>query len=204
MTPIPLVTHDPWPLMPDKCPADLHFIDWLNQQARPGGREVARELYWHILHMGPGQHHLVGRQAWRIGSGFAVTAITNSPGEVESYVRLAAADADLARHYHVLFDDIYQLRPQCLPVAWVATLFHLGEADDDRRLRYASLDIRFVIETVLSQLVGAGRLLFYTGSSAWDRVEPVVKLMASDFDPDEQTLQLDEDFKTLRVYRHMK
>ena len=42
-----------WPLIVDKCPCDVHFLEWLEQQKIAGAA---------IFHFGTGEHHVIARR----------------------------------------------------------------------------------------------------------------------------------------------
>src|SRR5688572_4556578 len=96
-----------WPWQPDKCPADLQFMEWLD---KVGPGEC-------IFHMGTGMHHNVGLTCE--DRGIACLGITAS---IEEYL-----NTPFSHLYQVMFGDIYQIDPRLLPHVSVMTLFHLGE-----------------------------------------------------------------------------
>lgn len=106
----------PWNLDESVCSADMDFVDMI---ANTRIRKVDN-----IFHMGPGNHHIVGRSLLSTH----VTAITHCPAEMESYVKLAIAQPELTKTYQCMFGDIHMLSPYQLHNYYdVATLFHLGE-----------------------------------------------------------------------------
>lgn len=180
-------THDPWPLQPDKCSADLDFIEWIGQL--PKGVLTKADVF----HMGPGSHHIVGRTFAQLQEIGHVTALTISPAEVETYLRAAEGDAELACQYQVLFGDLYRLSAAALPQVSISTLFHIGET---WKAEPTPADMVQAIDMVASRT--GSLMLFYRGSSAWDRVEPVLRACES-----EKTLRREGDFKSLRIYSKM-
>lgn len=183
----PLNIHDPWPLLPDLCAADLDFLEWVD------GLDGTLERPHLFFHMGPGSHHIVGRTLAALPAARHITALSLSPAEVWTYVCAAAEDAELARKYHVLFGDIHTIGAATLPTVEVSTLFHVGEIWRETPDADA---IESAMRTVRHATVQHGRIVFYRGSSAWDRVEPVVRKWV-----DIGRLAHIENFKGLSVYR---
>ena len=105
-----------WPLRPDVCPCDVDLCHYLDSRAVRGRS---------VFHFGTGGHHLVGLRNHANGWANEVLGLTLSPSEHERYVRLVVRDPSLARHYKVLFADIYSLAAAALPTFDVVTLFHL-------------------------------------------------------------------------------
>ena len=148
-----------WPLQPERCPCDVHFVEYLRAY-RIGGRS--------IFHFGTGEHHLVGR-ANAVAAPNDILAITASQREHDAYVALVASDPFVARHYHVLFADIYDLVPRLLPTFDLVTLFHLHEFWSAEHHRHARHDDASLVDTFLGRLSPDGLLLFYEGSDGYAR-----------------------------------
>lgn len=175
-----MITHEGWPLQLDLCPADEHLCEYLNNYRL------------HLLfHMGPGLHHMVGRQASKNDN--LTMALTNSPEELSSYVDLVINDPKIASNYQVFFGDIYQLNQYFLPKFDIVSLFHLGEMPDERRKEYTNGDDLGCLQLFSLKLELQGKMIFYKGSSAFDRIEPIVNSLS--------WLQHVEDYKSLAVYK---
>lgn len=158
------VTEHSWPWRPDLCPADDHFTDWL---------VAANVQDSTIFHMGTGGHHHVGRHVAAAQSDRNVClGLTMSYGEADVYARMAITDPALGRRYKVLFGDIHQIEPRLLPALDVVTLFHLCETQAEH---LTELSPAGVIEALCSRMRPGGRMLFYTGSSAFDRLLPAIE-----------------------------
>ena len=98
--------NDSWPLHADKCPCDVDFVDFLEEQA------VADAT---IFHFGTGAHHHVGLRLAGNGGNNAVLGVTAAPREYEAYIRLAIERPEISRRYKVEFGDIYLTEPRLLP-----------------------------------------------------------------------------------------
>jgi hypothetical protein len=155
-----------WPFRAT-CPCDRHFADYLRER-RIGGKT--------LFHFGSGEHHLLGIDNLRKTRARRneILAVTASRGEYRAYVDLICDYAELALHYKVLFADVYTLTPGLLPPFDLVSLFHLCEFYDPARSRYAPLDDAGLIELFLGRLNPEGRLLFYTGSTAFPRARPIL------------------------------
>lgn len=175
-----------WPFMPDVCPCDLHFSDYLRDR-NVRGRAV--------FHLGPGGHHLVGLRNQQDGLQNQVLAITASPAEHNAYVRRVIRDPALGASYRVLFGDIYNLTVSSLPAFDVVSLFHLGEPETlnapDHRL-----DERGVVDLFISKLNVGGRVVFHELSAGRPRTWPAVELAAA-----EGRIAFEERYQSLAVYR---
>lgn len=145
------VQYEPaWEYQPDLCPADRHFIEYMQSQKERGLT---------ILHVGTGGHHMVGKYLTPM---HYVLGITLSPEEHASYIPLA----HLTARYRVLFGDIYNLPLSLLPRFDVITLFHLGEIYfGEERLR--EQDTQHLIEHLAKMhLKYDGRIVAYRDSAA--------------------------------------
>lgn len=149
-----------WEFLPDLCPCDPHFVDWLDAE---GMRDAA------IFHFGTGAHHHVGLECAKPERRNNVLAITASPSEHGAFVDLATRRPELLRHYSVLFGDIYLLNEALLPDLDVATLFHLGEYRTEANDAYDAMTELEVVGILARRLKPGGRMLFYTGSYGWER-----------------------------------
>jgi hypothetical protein len=176
-----------WDLHLDQCPCDVHFCDWLE-------REQIKDAS--IFHFGTGSHHVVGIRTAENGSGNCVLGITASPGEYESFVKLAIDRPDVEKTYKAFFGDIYQLEKRLLPQFDIVTLFHLCEFRDERNDLYGALTDREVVDMLTERTRAGGYILFYTKSFAFDSAEKVIAGWALDRKVEKVGL-----YETLLVYR---
>jgi len=176
-----------WDLQLAQCPCDVHFCDWL---------ETEKIMDASIFHFGTGSHHVIGIRTAENGSNNCVLGITASPGEYESFVKLAIDRPDVEKSYKVFFGDIYQLEKRLLPEFDVVTLFHLCEFRDERNDLYGALtDLE--VATMLTQLTRpGGYIVFYTKSFAFDTAEKVIAVWET-----EQQVEKVGLYETLLVYR---
>lgn len=149
---------DPWPLDVRLCPCDVHFTDWIQQDARKGQT---------VFHFGTGDHHHVGKTLAMNGSGNAVLGITATKPEYISYMDLVIGHPDIGKLYKVLFTDIYQLEPRLLPEFDVVTLFHLCEFWSLTNAPYATMTDTGVLDAMAAKVRPGGALLAFTGSFAY-------------------------------------
>lgn len=138
-----------WAWQPDKCPADLYFLEWLDTVSPPKN----------VFHMGTGLHHNVGRTCSE--KSIACTGITVSKVEYDV--------APLDKNYQIVLGDIYDLNLNLLPMYDVMTLFHLGEMVD----RFGGIHEPNV-KRLISKVHKGGQVMFYSKSSAWDRTGPTI------------------------------
>lgn len=178
--------HYSWPLRAGACPCDPDFHDYLLERGIRGRS---------IFHFGSGGHHLVGVRNLQDGLENEVLAITLSPAEFNRYVKLAIRDAALAKHYKVLFADIYSLSAASLPVFDVVTLFHLGEYGDANSAA-RRLDDAGVLDLFISRLAPGGLIAFYQRSFAYARAKPLVEQAVA-----RGQIAFVETWKSLAVYR---
>jgi hypothetical protein len=137
-----------WDLQLAQCPCDAHFCDWLETEQIKDAS---------IFHFGTGSHHIIGIRTAENGSNNCVLGITASPGEYESFVKLAIDRPDVEKSYKVFFGDIYQLEQRLLPQFDVVTLFHLCEFRNERNDLYGALtDLE--LTTMLTEQTRARRL----------------------------------------------
>ena len=163
-----MLTDTPWPWLPDRCPADQDFVDYM---AWTGAEELT------IFHFGPGSHHYVGM----VVAGHHrnhVLAISASREEMDAYEDLVIKRPELSARYKCFFGDIYLLDKALLPELDVATLFHLCEFTDARRSAYGGVEDADLVEMLFERLAFGGALVFYTGSSAWPKAELVLRAFA--------------------------
>lgn len=150
---------DPWPLDVKQCPCDVHFTDWLKS---------AKIVSATIFHFGTGDHHHVGKAEAERGAGNAILGVTATAPEYESYMKLAVGNPVVGQRYKVLYTDIYQLAPELLPDFDVVTLFHLCEFWSEHNAPWSRMNDLGVLEALAAKVKPGGRLLFYTGSFAFD------------------------------------
>src|ERR1044072_2479675 len=148
-----------WPWQPDKCPADDHFIDWLNYEVING------EIDGPIFHMGTGLHHAVGMECVFLGLG--CIGLTASE---EEYNSLPDTNERGGKgHYAIVLGNLYKLDALRVEYFQIMTLFHLGELVE----LFGDIDYE-AVDAVMSLVRPSGLVFFYTGSSAWDRASAYV------------------------------
>lgn len=176
-----------WALRPDDCPCDIHFIEWME------GRSVPNEA---IFHFGTGDHHHVGLRLGESDLGTSVMGITATRREYDSYIDLVTHRPELARSYCVYFGDIYTSNAALLPVFDVVTLFHLCEFRTEENDAYGALTDLELTRLFTGRTRPGGHLIFYTGSYAYARAEPIIAEWAAT-SPVEEV----EGYRSLRVFR---
>jgi hypothetical protein len=177
-----------WDLRVEQCPCDVHFCDWLE-------KEKIRDAS--IFHFGTGSHHIVGIRTAENGSNNCVLGITASPGEYDSFVKLAIDRPDVEKTYKVFFGDIYQLEDRLLAPFDVVTLFHLCEFRNERNDLYGALTDRQVTDMLTHKVRSGGYILFYTKSFAFDTAESTV---IAHWEKEEKVEKVGM-YETLLVYR---
>lgn len=175
-----------WPLVPEICPCDLDFCDYLKDR-NVRGRS--------IFHFGTGGHHVVGLRNLSDGLDNDILAITASPTEHAQYVKEVIRNPRLGSRYKVLFADLYNLRAAALPTFDVVTLFHLCEYAEPASSRRV-LDDAGVLTLFLARSAPNARLLFYRRSSASALAGRLVERAIAD-----RHISPEEEYKTLRVFR---
>jgi hypothetical protein len=176
-----------WFLDEKQCPCDVHFLEYLEREKATGAT---------IFHFGTGGHHVVGIRTAENGSDNAVIGITASPQEYNDYVKLVIEQPEVGRTYKAFFGDIYQLDARLLPAFDFVTLFHTGEFRTAKNDEYGALTDLEVAELLLDKLRPGGRLLFFSGSFAYDKAEAVAADLAG-----RGLIEAAPDYKTLRIYR---
>jgi hypothetical protein len=175
-----------WPLVPDACPCDVHFCEYLKE------RGVAKRS---LFHFGSGGHHLVGLRNRDDSLENEVWAITASVGEHAQYLRQLTRDRSLAGQYRLILADIYDLDGVFLPQFDVVTLFHLCEytptSGHPRRMDDAA-----VLDLFCSKLRPHGSLFFYEGSCGFPKTNRLIERRVA-----ERRLSFEERYKSLVVYR---
>ena len=178
---------DTWALDVPVCPCDVHCNEFVAAKKLRGGA---------IFHFGTGAHHIIGIDAAENGLDNAVFAITASTGEYDSYVKLLIARPEVGNAYKAYFGDIYQMDKRLLPQFDVVTLFHLCEFRTEANDSYGALTDLELGKVMIDRTKPGGWVLFYTGSMAFDKSEPVIAKL--------EKLGLivrQPDFKSLLVYR---
>jgi (2Fe-2S) ferredoxin len=155
-----------WPLDRERCPCDIHFLEYLTRRGA-GGKS--------IFHFGSGEHHLLGRGNVVAPKRNDILAITASKSEHTAYVDLIIRHPEIAKDYKVLFADIYTLNGALLPAFDFVTLFHLCEFYDPEKSAYAHHDDDGLLRLFLSRLKPGGRILFYRRSSAFAKARPIIQ-----------------------------
>ena len=176
-----------WFLDEKQCPCDVHFLEYLEQEKVTGAS---------IFHFGTGGHHVVGIRTAENGSHNAVLGITASPQEYNDYIKLVVERPEVGRTYKALFGDIYQLDARLLPQFDFVTLFHTGEFRTEKNDAYGALTDFEVAELLVGKLKAGGRVLFFSGSFAFDKAEAVAARLVA-----ERLVTPEPDYKSLRVYR---
>ncbi len=155
-----------WVLNPQSCPCDLQFADYL-QHSQIKGKS--------IFHFGTGAHHFVGLKNQAMDSPNHILAITASAPEHQAYVERVLNDPQLAKHYKVLFADIYTLTASSLPSFDLVSLFHLCEyylAENAPLIHQTDASL---LQLFLEKLNPDGEILFYERSQAWTTARPVIE-----------------------------
>jgi hypothetical protein len=176
-----------WFLDEKQCPCDVHFLEYLEREKVTGAS---------IFHFGTGGHHVVGIRTAENGSNNAVLGITASPQEYNDYVKLVIERPEIGRTYKAFFGDIYQLDARLLPTFDFVTLFHTGEFRTEKNDAYGALTDLEVAEFLLDKLRPGGRVVFFSGSFAYDKAEAVAADLVR-----RGRIQAEPDYKTLRIYR---
>ncbi|MDB5545320.1 MAG: hypothetical protein JWO64_2469 [Hyphomicrobiales bacterium] len=176
-----------WDLQLAQCPCDAHFCDWLETEQIKDAS---------IFHFGTGSHHIIGIRTAENGSNNCVLGITASPGEYESFVKLAIDRPDVEKSYKVFFGDIYQLEQRLLPQFDVVTLFHLCEFRNERNDLYGALTDLELTTMLTEQTRPGGYIVFYTKSFAFDTAEKVIEVWEK-----ERAVEKVGLYETLLVYR---
>jgi hypothetical protein len=149
---------EPWPWQPNLCPADEQFISWLLGQNR-SWLTAKIQANGPVFHMGPGSHHRVAKTCDVLG----VYCFSMTVSEEEEFMK-----PDLFG-YRVLLGNINDYDLSLLPQFQIMTLFHFGEMPD----RFGEPTRERLLE-LISKVEKGGLIFFYRGSSAWDRVDPLV------------------------------
>jgi SAM-dependent methyltransferase len=176
---------DSWPLDRERCPCDIHFIEYLTKSGAASKS---------IFHFGSGEHHLLGRANVVAPKRNEILAITASKSEHAAYVDLIIGNPEIANYYKVLFGDIYTLSAALLPDFDFVTLFHLCEFYDSTRSAYAPLNDESLVQLFLSKLKPGGRILFYRRSFAFAQAGSIIQDYVSS-----GRLVEEEDYRSLLI-----
>ena len=178
-----------WDLDEAQCPCDIHFNQWI---------EANKTANKTIYHFGTGTHHIVGIKQAQNGLNNAVIGITASVVEYEAYIKLVNERPQLMKSYLAYFGDIYLTNARLLPDIDIATMFHAGEyiGANTTSPDYGGVDDLGVARIFVGRMRPGGRLLFYTGSFAFDKADALVSVLER-----EGKLERAETFKSLLVCR---
>jgi hypothetical protein len=176
-----------WGLRVAECPCDVHFVEWLEENAITGKT---------IFHFGSGGHHYVGIRCAEPELDNAVLSINASTPDYDAFMKLAKDQPALLHHYTCYFGDIYTTNPRLLPVFDVVTLFHSCEFRSEKNDAYGAKTDLEVMQLFVDKLVVGGHVLFYTGSFAYAQAESVI----AELEASRPVVEVGH-FKTLRVYR---
>jgi SAM-dependent methyltransferase len=176
-----------WGLRVAECPCDVHFVEWLEDNAIKGKT---------IYHMGSGGHHYVGIRCAEPELDNRVLSITASTPEYEAFIKLAKEQPALLHHYTCYFGDIYTSHRDLLPDFDVVTLFHACEFRNEKNDAYGALTDLEVMQLYVDKLKPGGHILFYTGSFAYEPTRPLLTQLEKTRSVENLGL-----FKTLQVYR---
>jgi len=175
-----------WSLIAELCPCDLEFAEYLKLSQVEGKT---------VFHFGTGSHHIVGIENQKLSHPNQVIGITACNPEHQTYVDLTLKHRDLAKNYTVLCKDIYTLNSQILPMFDFVSLFHLSEFYDPQEKQYLQHNDASLLDMFLNKLNPDGKLLFYTGSYAWEKAYQVIQL----FEAQGRLKRVDE-YKNLVIY----
>jgi len=178
-----------WDLDEGRCPCDIHFNDWIDDQKLTGKT---------IYHFGTGKHHVIGIRQATNGSNNVVFGITASPEEYDAYIKLVTEQPQISKSYLCYFADIYLTNPKLLPELDIVALFHLGEFIDATTTSpaYGGLSDLALTRALLKKTRPDGRILIFTGSFAHDKAEAVAAELERGGE-----IAFVSAFKTLLVYR---
>lgn len=176
-----------WSLDEKQCPCDIHFLDYLREKAITGKD---------IFHMGTGNHHIVGLETAKRGTGNHVFGITASKEEYDDYVELLIDNPRLGFTYKCFFGDIYQIDRRLMPDLDFATLFHIGEYRTEANDAYGALTDQEMAFVLADRLRPGGEIHFYTGSFAYDKGQTAGRALVA-----EKGFKDMGTFKTLHIFK---
>jgi hypothetical protein len=96
----------------------------------------------------------------------------------------------------VLFGDIYILEGRLLPDFDVVTLFHLCEFRSEQNDAYGAMTDLTLAQLLIGKTKPGGRVLFYTGSMAFEAARPVIAELEAG-----GSIAAEGSFKSLLIYR---
>jgi hypothetical protein len=166
-----------WPLQPDKCRCDEDFIEWLISKPKPLPTAG-------VFHMGPGLHHRVG--IYCAEEGTTCLSVTASNEEWRAFAKWRIENPNSS--YTCIEGNVNSMVIR--PAFSIMSLFHFGEMPD----RYGEIDEKLLARLVL-RVYKEGEVLFYTGSSAWDRASVAVAKVV-----EAGLLTLTDKYKALEIY----
>lgn len=175
-----------WGLRVAECPCDVHFVEWLEENAVTGKS---------IFHFGSGGHHYVGIRCAEPELDNAVLSINASVPDYDAFMKLAKEQPALLHHYTCYFGDIYTTNPKLLPDFDVVTLFHSCEFRSEKNDAYGAKTDLEVMQLFVDKLHVGGHVLFYTGSFAFEAAKPVIAALETT-----RAIERVGLFKTLLIY----
>lgn len=178
-----------WSLDEAQCPCDVHFLQYLEEQGIKGAT---------IFHFGTGNHHVVGLKTATNGSNNAVLGITASRHEYEAYIDLLLQNPHIGHTYKAYFGDIYQVDRRVLPDLDFASLFHVGEFRTAENDAYGALTDNEMVATVADKLRKGGKILFFSGSFAYDKAEAAGQALIA-----KGVLAPRGDYKSLKILERL-
>lgn len=176
-----------WALRNDECPCDQHFVEWLDEMS------ISHQT---IFHFGTGGHHLLGIHNVENKRNNAIFGITAAPKEHETYEELIIQRPEIGWGYKTFFGDIYQLDARLLPDFDIVTLFHVGEFRTEKNDAYGGLTDLDMVKLLCSKTRNGGKILFYSGSFAYDKAQAVAEQLVKD-----GVLIASGTYKTLPIYK---
>jgi hypothetical protein len=175
-----------WELQPDRCPCDLHLLEYMK------ARDCRDRS---IFHFGTGSHHVLGKRNLTFDPPNEILGVTASVSEYQSYMDLIIENPRVATYYKVMFADIYTLSRRVLPTFDVITLFHLCEYYDDTQREYCTLDDESLLALCIDRLNPGGKILLYRGSFRYERAASIINEFVA-----RNRLRRVEDYESLVVF----
>lgn len=167
---------DGWPWLPDKCPPDQYFIEYM--QELPVWPSLT------ILHQGTGLHHRVGLACCAMGH--RVIGVTVSREEVVS--RVFRVDSP---RYQVMYANLNEIDTSLLPTVDIVTMFHFGEMASEFGMPEDNH-----IQRLLDKMPVNGLIMFYNRSAGRGNSEAVIERLSV-----QGKILLKEIFQELSVYK---
>lgn len=176
-----------WALSTEMCPCDFHFVEFIRES------NIQDKS---IFHFGTGGHHFVGQENLKLSHPNHVMGITAAAKEHAAFIEKTFKNKRLAKYYTVLFKDIYTLTTEDLPKFDYISLFHLCEFYAPENEAFVNQNDKTLLELFISHLNPGGKLLFYTGSTTWDRTEHIVEQCVND-----GKIEKSDSFKSIVIYK---